>query len=158
MALARLAAAPLLQQNAERPREGRDPGPRMIYQLLYTSRSTVPRGHASDIEILSAALTNNRLLDVTGCLLREEQGFCQILEGARETVRGLFEHIRRDPRHFGVTERLNRLVPVRSFASWSMCYGTLSVADRRFLSRRFAAEGRNMSLVIDRVRDIAVAS
>lgn len=130
----------------------------MIYQLLYTSRSSEPRGHASDLEILAGALTRNRLLGITGCLLREESGFCQVLEGAKETVRALFEEISRDPRHFAVTERINRLVPIRSFASWSMCYGTLPPEDRAFLDRRFAGEGRNVSLVFDRLREIAVAS
>ncbi|NDV52965.1 MULTISPECIES: BLUF domain-containing protein [unclassified Salipiger] len=130
----------------------------MIYQLLYTSRSVVPRGGGSDLEILASALTNNQKLGVTGCLLREESGFCQVLEGAKDTVRGLFEHIRKDERHFGVTERINRLVPARSFASWSMCYGALSAEEHAFLSRRFAGEARNLALVFDRVRAIAVAS
>ncbi|MBE9640843.1 BLUF domain-containing protein [Salipiger mangrovisoli] len=131
--------------------------PRMIYQLLYTSRSAAPRGDASDIDILTAALANNQLLGVTGCLLREEHGFCQVLEGAKETVRTLFELIRRDPRHFGVIERINRRVPVRSFANWTMCYGALSAEDTTFLRHRFASEGRNLTLVLDRVREIAVA-
>ncbi|WP_226624881.1 BLUF domain-containing protein [Alloyangia pacifica] len=130
----------------------------MIYQLLYTSRSTVPRGGHTDLDILSHALTNNRLLGVTGCLLREEDGFCQVLEGAKDTVRALFEQIRCDPRHFAVTERINRLVPMRSFASWSMCYGALSAADRAFLARRFAGDSRNFAVVFDRIQKIAVAS
>ncbi|ANT60565.1 hypothetical protein AYJ57_09435 [Salipiger sp. CCB-MM3] len=130
----------------------------MIYQLLYTSRSLFPRRHPSDVDIMTKALDRNLILGVTGCLLREEGGFCQVLEGARSTVRGLFEEIRQDSRHFSVVERVNRHVTERMFPRWSMAYGTLSMEDRAYLARLYAGEGRNLSVAFARVQRIAGAA
>ena len=67
----------------------------MIHQMLFTSLSRHPRGHGSDIDILSAAMTRNRQIGITGFLLRESTGFCQVIEGTEVAVRALFALIER---------------------------------------------------------------
>lgn len=111
----------------------------MIHQLLFSSLSQHPRGHGSDIDILSAAMIRNRQLGLTGFLLREAAGFCQVIEGTETAVRAMFALIERDPRNFAVTAHVQRDVPTRMFPGWSMAYGTLSAEDRAFLSRRKVA-------------------
>ncbi|MGR3481608.1 BLUF domain-containing protein [Salipiger marinus] len=111
----------------------------MIHQMLFTSLSRHPRGHGSDIDILSAAMTRNRQIGITGFLLRESTGFCQVIEGTEAAVRALFALIESDPRNFCVTQHVQRDVPTRMFPGWSMAYGALSAEDRAFLSRRKVA-------------------
>lgn len=74
----------------------------MFFRLLYISRATFPIGHQSDLGILQTAVANNTRHGVTGMLLRLEQYFVQVIEGAETTVQPLFEVISKDPRHHSV--------------------------------------------------------
>src|SRR5882757_5891951 len=89
-------------------------------QLLYVSNT------ASDIslgdldEVLTASRRNNALLGITGLLLFIDGGFLQILEGEERAVRELYTRIGDHPRHSNPRLMLDREVPVRAFADWSM--------------------------------------
>lgn len=127
----------------------------MITQLLYTSASRHPRGHASDIDVLREAMTNNAREGVTGYLLRDEDGFCQVLEGPRETVERLFRRIAADLRHVDVVLRMRRSVSTRAFLGWSMGYASLSPEDSAFLSTCFAEGEGGLLLAFERIGRVA---
>lgn len=111
----------------------------MIFQLLYTSKSVHPRGHESDVDILRAALGRNAMRGITGYLLRDENGFCGVLEGSEPNVATAFSAIRRDRRHSAITQHMSRWVSQRSFADWTMSYATLDERDGRFIRNRLDA-------------------
>jgi Sensors of blue-light using FAD len=89
-------------------------------QLLYVShcpRELTP-GELNDI--LVAARANNALMGITGLLLHIDGGFLQMLEGDEIVVRTLYTRIAADRRHTAPRIMLDREIPVRVFADWSM--------------------------------------
>ena len=79
--------------------------------------------------IVAVSAVRNRARGVTGMLVTHEAWFIQTLEGARDTVVGLYEKIATDPRHEDV--RLVSLEPVaeRAFGAWGMRGGKAPSAD-----------------------------
>ena len=72
-----------------------------LHTLLYASTAR-PGLTTGDIEdIVATAQRVNAELEVTGFLAFDGEGFAQILEGERETIRALYDRIQRDPRHSG---------------------------------------------------------
>ena len=133
------------------------PPPRriMIHQLLYTSQSRYPRGHRTDLDILHEAVNRNRWLGISGYLLRERNGFCQVLEGDEANVRDLFRRIRKDRRHFQVIQRMSRTADVRDFDGWRMGYASLSDQDSRFLNNRLSEGDWGQVVALDSIRRLA---
>ncbi|EPX86897.1 BLUF domain-containing protein [Salipiger mucosus] len=129
----------------------------MIYQLLYTSVARFPRGHSSDLDILHHSMNRNPARGISGHLLRDERGFCHVIEGPKDPVRWLFARIRQDWRHSRVIERMNREVPERSFPSFTMGYGTLNPEDAAFLSRCYLDGDHGAVLAFRRVGRLAAA-
>ncbi len=99
-------------------------GNRMIHQLIYYSRNTVPgddRAMLSNMrEILSASQRNNSQNGITGFLIFDKTWFFQVLEGERGKVRETYDRIAADKRHTGTVVMSTRDTPMRSFPSWSM--------------------------------------
>ncbi|HTZ76896.1 MAG TPA: BLUF domain-containing protein [Stellaceae bacterium] len=93
----------------------------MLYTLVYVSCAT-----SLSPEVLTGILrqsrVNNERLGITGLLLYVEGNFMQALEGPREAVLGLYEEIRRDPRHKDVTTIVSLPSEARSFERWSMAF------------------------------------
>jgi len=76
----------------------------MTYQLIYSSQAARAMS-VSDLEgILVHARRDNARRGITGALVYVDGVFVQVLEGAKDTVLGLMDSIRRDPRHTSVTE------------------------------------------------------
>ncbi|GAA3867815.1 BLUF domain-containing protein [Celeribacter arenosi] len=94
-----------------------------MLQLLYRSVAINPELDSSDIEILRAALVNNRAAGVTGYLWRAEMQFFQVLHGTEDAVRSIFARILKDPRHHSieVLHDAHTDQPTR-FSEWSMGY------------------------------------
>lgn len=59
-------------------------------------------------------------------LLYGNEQFLQVLEGEEATVRTLYTHICRDPRHRDVTTYNDKPVARRSFADWRMAFQPLA--------------------------------
>lgn len=77
----------------------------------------------ADLEkILAEARANNEARDVTGALIYIDEVFIQILEGDKDTVRGLMGTIATDPRHTSVKVFYQEELKQRMFASWRMAY------------------------------------
>lgn len=64
----------------------------------------------------------NKRDDVTGALVCRHDIYLQLLEGPEDAVRAAYSRIRRDGRHAGINELLNRKVQSRLFASWAMLH------------------------------------
>jgi hypothetical protein len=89
-------------------------------QLLYVSQ-TSPDLTAGELDdILTTSRRNNAMLGITGLLLYIEGGFLQMLEGEERCVRELYTRIAEDRRHWNSRVMLDREMPVRTFAGWSM--------------------------------------
>jgi len=89
-------------------------------QLLYVSHCTRELAAGELNDILVAARANNALLGITGLLLHINGGFLQMLEGEERAVRELYTRIAMDRRHTDPRIMLDREIPVRVFADWSM--------------------------------------
>ena len=89
-------------------------------QLLYVSTPTSELAPSALDNILTASRANNALLGITGLLLHIDGGFLQMLEGEERSVRELYTRIAADRRHSDPRILLDREIPVRVFADWSM--------------------------------------
>ena len=97
-----------------------------LHRLLYVSRVADvfrQRFEADMARIVALSEVNNRRRDVTGVLVSHEGWFVQALEGRREVILELYNHIAADPRHEAV--QLVSLEPAREriFGAWGMCSG-----------------------------------
>lgn len=88
----------------------------------YRSGALVPPHSASAAAIYLGAREHNRLAGITGYLHREDDLFCQYLEGPERAVANLMDRIRRDSRHAGVAVGLEGLRETRLFGSWDMAF------------------------------------
>lgn len=86
-----------------------------MLRLVYVSCATTALSNANLLEMVSKARARNGALDVTGMLLYKDGNFIQALEGKGSVVREIFETIRLDPRHRGVTVVLNEIDSARHF-------------------------------------------
>lgn len=91
-----------------------------INQLIYLSQAT-RKMSANDLsEILDRAKENNATIDVTGSLFYNGGWFLQVLEGAPDTLKALYEKIEKDPRHKNSRIIFNEPANFRTFSRWTM--------------------------------------
>ena len=74
----------------------------MIHQLIYTSRLNPGVSAADLLQISDTASSQNTAHDITGMMLCAGDLIVQILEGPKEQIDSLFDHIRKDLRHTDV--------------------------------------------------------
>ncbi len=98
--------------------------------LIYASSATRPMTDDELVDLLSKARQKNHSLDVTGMLLYKNGNFLQVLEGSETTVDSLFQTIKVDPRHSGVSLILKRPLTQRQFAEWEMGFTKLDSTDK----------------------------
>ncbi|MEW9799451.1 BLUF domain-containing protein [Alteromonas sp. CYL-A6] len=92
----------------------------MVFQLAYLSHAIHPMKD-SDLDILLVkARARNQSSNITGLLVYSDQTFFQILEGPEDKIKALFARIKEDPRHTGVIELAQRVIPSAMFSQWSM--------------------------------------
>lgn len=102
-----------------------------LKQLFYLSRAAPHLNQHEVRQILQLSQRNNRMRDITGCLLYTGAHFAQILEGDPASLHQLFVRIAKDPRHFNLAVVVDRAIDSRRFPNWSMglLYKT-EIADR----------------------------
>lgn len=98
-----------------------------LIHCIYASAATAEVTPAELDALLSVARKNNEGLGVTGILLYEKGSFFQVLEGAPESVKPLYEKISADKRHSRITKLIVEPIEKRSFANWSMGYAAVSI-------------------------------
>ena len=95
-----------------------------LTQLVYYSRNRIDTTERPLLvqlrEILVIAQRKNRAQDVTGFLLFDKKWFLQVLEGDEQTVMGVYDRIKTDPRHSDITLLGRRPARRRNFGVWSM--------------------------------------
>lgn len=97
------------------------PSDEPFYTMLYCSVATSAVNDAEIDRILAASGRNNPARGITGMLVFGGGLFLQWLEGPREAVKALMEHIKQDPRHESIV-RLHAIAGSRTrmFPDWSM--------------------------------------
>lgn len=90
------------------------------YVLVYASAARTPFTPNQLLALLAQARTNNAARDVTGLLLHQDGNFLQALEGSESTVRDLYAHIARDPRHTNLIVLTEGPIATRFFSDWAM--------------------------------------
>jgi FAD-dependent sensor of blue light len=97
-----------------------------MLRLIYVSAAANQTCAGELPKILAKARARNQTLDVTGMLLHKDGNFLQALEGKGSAVRELFETIRRDPRHKGITVVLHAVDDKRLFGQSAMGFKDLT--------------------------------
>jgi hypothetical protein len=92
----------------------------MLYRMTYVSLSLVEPYSAEVMAIARCSLRRNREIGVTGALYYDDVQFFQVIEGEEAVVRGLYDIIRRDPRHADVTVLSDGPAAERLFPDWAM--------------------------------------
>ncbi len=91
-----------------------------LYQLVYASKSVDGFTEKDLIDILKISRKNNKEKHITGALVYNKGYFLQMLEGKRETVEALFNHIAKDNRHEKVSRFFQGTADKRLFPDWYM--------------------------------------
>ncbi|TPV57872.1 diguanylate phosphodiesterase [Aestuariibacter sp. GS-14] len=92
----------------------------MLRQLVYRSRATQKMSEQDIDKIVDDSVPFNKANNITGLLLFDGEFFFQVLEGEGETVHGLFEHIKSDPRHTNVVKVVDSACAQREFGKWHL--------------------------------------
>jgi len=93
--------------------------------IIYHSLSTRSLPNSELEHILKIARTNNKKLDVTGCLIYYDEEFLQFLEGERSVLKTLYKKIKSDERHDNVVILDSGNINERFFNDWNMSFKKL---------------------------------
>lgn len=100
-----------------------------LISLVYVSFESHPMSDQEIRDILVVSRENNRKLHITGMLLYRDGFFIQALEGDKEAVEELYDHIKADSRHENVTLVYKNDIQTRSFPRWSMGFNKIEQVD-----------------------------
>lgn len=100
-----------------------------LISLVYVSVESRPLSDANLKDILETARTFNPSQDITGMLLYRDGFFIQALEGEEDKVIGLYNKIRKDPRHRNVITVYKNKIEERSFSNWAMGFNKVDETD-----------------------------
>ena len=94
----------------------------MLYHLTYRSIA-IPEITIEQIEeILKTAREFNSKNDISGCLVFSKGYFIQLLEGSKDVIMELMDHIDSDKRHTDVDVLSQGETEKRIFETWDMAY------------------------------------
>ncbi len=96
-----------------------------MLSLIYVSTSIELLNDEELLDILKVSRENNTSGDITGMLLYKGGNFMQVLEGPDDAVTGIYEKIKKDPRHKGVSIISREQIQTRQFPSWEMAFQNL---------------------------------
>ena len=114
----------------------------LVYELTY--RSTMVDGlQIKDIEdIIEEATKTNQELNITGCLVCQNNSFFQLMEGPKSNVLLIYEKIKKDPRHYDLEILTRKINSNRFFPKWSMAL----LSDKDELKHTFKDRAINLNL------------
>jgi|SRR3954463_9471322 len=90
--------------------------------MVYISSAILGLNDRQIASIVRTSQINNEQLGITGILLYNNGNFMQLIEGEEEKVEGLYEKVRGDRRHTGVTLLLKEAITHKNFDNWVMGY------------------------------------
>jgi len=96
-----------------------------LHFILYVGRASQPVDDAAQRKLLQQSQAHNRAAGISGCLLYKRGCYMQLLEGTREQLQSLLEHIRHDPRHYDVRLVAEGPIRRRAFTDWGMIWRDL---------------------------------
>ena len=117
-----------------------------IYRLIYRSTATRPLDSAELERLVSQCQIYNFSHHVTGVLFYSGQQFLQELEGPRNAVEEIYEHLSHDARHTELFVIDRAPAPQRMFPSWSMGFGEVDARALARLSNSLDPKSRQMLL------------
>ena len=100
-----------------------------MHYLVYISAAEYLMSDEELKGILEVSRKNNTNIQVTGLLLYHDGNFIQVLEGEKDTIRGLYDKIAIDNRHAYMFKMLEGTLEKRNFPDWSMGFKALTVAE-----------------------------
>ena len=90
--------------------------------MVYISSAVLGLNDRQIASIVRTSQINNEQLGITGILLYNSGNFMQLIEGEEEKVEGLYEKVKEDRRHTGVTLLLKEAITHKNFDNWVMGY------------------------------------
>jgi len=102
----------------------------MTYRLIYKSKASPDVTDADFRTIAMFSSLWNKRHNISGLLLQCNGQIMQVLEGPEDEVKGLYDRIERDKRHYDVTVELSRECGEPIFQDWSMGYRPLETAEQ----------------------------
>jgi len=97
-----------------------------LIHIVYVSFSSEELSEAELQSLLKEVRSKNEQQQVTGLLLHNDGSFIQVIEGRQQTIRELFERIKKDSRHTNVVKLLEEPIKKRAFPDWSMGFRKIS--------------------------------
>ncbi|SRX74878.1 BLUF domain-containing protein [Aequorivita antarctica] len=90
----------------------------MEYTICYLSKQAEVLKDSELEDLFKYILEINPTLNITGALLHNNDFFLQVLEGDKETIKKLFDKIRKDKRHKNILMILNQKIENRIFNNY----------------------------------------
>ena len=98
----------------------------MLVRLIYVSRAVDQNAKVAIESILEASRSHNLNNCITGILCHGGDIFLQAIEGGRDAVNKLYNHISQDARHNDVVLLHYEEIRERRFGGWTMGQANLS--------------------------------
>lgn len=116
-----------------------------MVQLTYLSEQ-IPDIEVNLLDLLEVAGRVNPTLSITGMLLASSTHFFQLLEGPAEAVYGMYDSIRKDPRHTKVMTVSIEPIQTRSVPHWSMAMCEVRTQDGSYTLSNALLNGKGAHL------------
>jgi hypothetical protein len=92
----------------------------MEHCIVYVSSSISLLKQADLIPLLEQSRSHNASVGITGILFINRGSILQVLEGKKELIEALYQHIEKDQRHTNLIKLVDCPIRERSFRDWSM--------------------------------------
>lgn len=100
-----------------------------MYHLAYFSTSAQHFSEEDLNVLLATSQKNNKSIGITGVLLFIEGCFLQVLEGNEQSVKALYNKIKKDNRHYDLLTIFEGKKEERNFSKWSMGFRNLPLIE-----------------------------
>lgn len=93
-----------------------------LHELIYVSLACQDMPDAELTQLLEQSRLRNQARGISGMMIYHRREFMQLIEGERDAVESLYNHIARDPRHQQIYKLWDGPIAERNFADWTMAY------------------------------------
>lgn len=98
----------------------------MRYTISYVSTVSHFLSDTDVEELMDYVKEQNNLNNITGILIHSDGNFFQVLEGEKETIKKLFEKIKKDSRHYNIIKMLDKEISDNSFSKYHSSFTVIS--------------------------------
>lgn len=92
--------------------------------LVFISTAQKLMSEAELLNLLQSAREKNTENNITGMLLYGEGTFMHVLEGEKEDLQTVYNHIQADKRHRNIIVMITGILKERIFSKWSMSFAS----------------------------------